>query len=173
MSAKCPARCVVSRQRLCRAGSGAGREVRRRRCPARGSHARSARSPHAFRTAAEAEPPALWERRIAASLDGREIRLVATDADRRFVGLAAVVPFGNRIRVILVLGRADPTRTRSGCAQLVGAVADWATECGLEWQIEVTPGSDPAMALYERLRFVAIDEAPPEGRDVVMVRRAI
>jgi ribosomal protein S18 acetylase RimI-like enzyme len=58
-------------------------------------------------------------------------------------------------------------------AQLVRAVADWATERGLACQIEVPPGNDRAMALYQRLGFVATAETPPEGCDVVMVRQAM
>lgn len=131
-------------------------------------------SPDAFTqplSAAEIELLSLWKERIAASVEGREIRLVATEADGRFVGLAAGVPFGNRIRVISVwVERAS--RGQGVGAQLVRSVGRWAAERGLECQIEVTPGNDRAMALYERLGFVATNETPPEACDVVMIRRA-
>lgn len=131
-------------------------------------------SPRAFAqplSAAESEPPSLWEQRIAASLRGDGVQLVATEADGRFVGLAAGVPFGHRIRVVSVW--VEPTsRGRGVGAELVRAVAAWATGCGLECQIEVTPGNDRALALYQRLGFVATGEAPPDGCDVVLVRRA-
>lgn len=131
-------------------------------------------SPHAFAqalSAAETEPPSTWEQRIAASGRGDEVRLVATEADGRFVGLAAGVPLGNRIRVISVW--VEPTSRQHGVGgELVRAVAEWAGERGLECQIEVAPGNDRALALYQRLGFVATGEAPPDGCEVVLVRRA-
>jgi ribosomal protein S18 acetylase RimI-like enzyme len=130
-------------------------------------------APHAFAqplASAENESVSRWEERIAASQRGDEIRLVAT-ADGQFIGFAAGVPFGERIRVISVW--VSPTYRQQGVgARLVAAVADWAAERGLDCQIEVTPGNDRAFALYERLGFVATVEPPPDGCDVVLVRRA-
>lgn len=120
---------------------------------------------------AAAIPEQEWERRVARSLAGEALQLVAVDDDGSFAGMATGIQWDGRARVVGVWVAPDHRGGGTGSA-LVEAIAVWAATAGVDCQIEAAPGNDRARALYERLGFVAVDEVPPEGCDVVLVRRA-
>ena len=120
---------------------------------------------------AEAEPIAVYEERIASTVRGETLNLVAVDESGTFVGLAAGIPWEGRTRVVSVW--VDPKVRGTGVgAELVERIAMWSIDRGIECQIETAPGNDPALRLYRRLGFEpAPDVDPPEGCDVVLIRR--
>ena len=119
---------------------------------------------------AEVEPIAVYEERIASTVRGETLNLVAVDESGTFVGLAAGIPWEGRTRVVSVW--VDPKLRGAGVgAELVEQIAVWSIERGLDCQIETAPGNDPALRLYRRLGFEpAPDIDPPEGCDVVLIR---
>lgn len=132
-------------------------------------------SPNAFIQSvaeAEAEPIAVYEERIASTLRGETLNLVAVDESGSFVGLAAGIPWEGRTRVVSVW--VDPTIRGSGVgAELVERIVAWSIARGIDCQIETAPGNGPALRLYKRLGFEpAPDIDPPEGCDVVLSRTA-
>ena len=130
-------------------------------------------SPAAFTqplAVAEAEPPERWDDRVDAAARGDARWLVAVDGTGRFVGLAGGIPLDGRIRVISVW--VDPAHRGAGAGtELVRSIADWARARSLDCQIEVAPGNGDALRLYLRLGFEPVDDVPPHGCDVVLVRR--
>ena len=132
-------------------------------------------SPDAFTqpvAEAEAEPIAVYEERIASTVRGETLNLVAVDESGTFVGLAAGIPWEGRTRVVSVW--VDPACRGSGVgAELVERIAAWSIERGIDCQIETAPGNDSALRLYRRLGFEpAPDIDPPDGCDVVLIRRS-
>ena len=131
-------------------------------------------SPDAFTeplVEAEAHPIGVYEERVAASVRGETLNLVAVDGTGRLVGLAGGIPWERRIRVVSVW--VDPSARSGGVgAELVERIAVWSTQQGIDCQIEIAPGNDPALRLYRRLGFEPTDDEPPPGCDVVLVRPA-
>lgn len=120
---------------------------------------------------AEGEPIAVYEERVASTVRGETLNLVAVDESGAFVGLAAGIPWEGRTRVVSVW--VDPTVRGTGVgAELVERIAAWSLGRGTHCQIEVAPGNDPALRLYRRLGFEPTGIDPPEGCDVVLIREA-
>jgi GNAT superfamily N-acetyltransferase len=129
-------------------------------------------SPEAFTAKWDDEsrlPSSEWAARVASSVAGATVVVVA-DAGDELVGLAVGIPWDGRARVVSVW--VAPTWRGHGVAgRLIERVCGWAARAGYrEAQIETAITNPGPQALYERLGFLPVDEAPPPECRAVLVR---
>jgi ribosomal protein S18 acetylase RimI-like enzyme len=130
-------------------------------------------APSAF-TATLAEalalPAATWVDQVCSSVDGESVIVVADPGAPGLVGLAVGIPWGERARVVSVW--VDPAWRGGGIARrMIEAVCAWAARSGYDHaQIETAVANPGPQRLYEDLGFRPVDEQPPAGCGVILVR---